>query len=165
MKSPILMINEKNHSISNQKEYNHLRPFEYVCHIYSRYVSMEDIKRYPHYPWNKNNLSLNRNLTMDIVKMNLPNMTGKWNWHYILKDKQLIQDTTINIGEGINKRLLRYLPRKDIYRLNIYMKYRRILLRNPNLNMKDIQYFFNLYPNTDWSHTKKKYIDIIIVTI
>jgi hypothetical protein len=51
--------------------------------VISSIVSMEDIRLYPHLEWNRLSLSWNRNLEIDIILLDLPNATHRWNWQRI----------------------------------------------------------------------------------
>jgi hypothetical protein len=49
----------------------------------SRIISMEDVIRYPNRTWNRMYLSCNKNITIDVIRSNLPNAVGEWNWNTI----------------------------------------------------------------------------------
>jgi hypothetical protein len=44
---------------------------------------MEDVIKYPNERWDRDNLSQNNNICMDVIRMNLPNATEDWNWECI----------------------------------------------------------------------------------
>jgi hypothetical protein len=49
----------------------------------SENIKMEDIINNPNETWCRELLSHNKNICIDVVKMNLPNATGYWNWDAI----------------------------------------------------------------------------------
>lgn len=55
----------------------------YNWNIVSKRVSMDDVRRYPHFPWYRQSLSNNPGIRMDVVKMDLPNAEGEWRWDSI----------------------------------------------------------------------------------
>jgi hypothetical protein len=51
----------------------------------SKYIIQEDVINNPNLPWDKECLSSNKNITLGILSMNLPNSTGKWCFYYICR--------------------------------------------------------------------------------
>lgn len=60
-----------------------------IVRIHSKFTNMYFVRKYPCLPWNKKRLSKNKNITIDVVNMHLPNSIGKWSYSHIeitLKD-------------------------------------------------------------------------------
>lgn len=44
---------------------------------------MEDVINHPDLPWNRESLSMNKKICIDVVITYLPNATNDWRWNYI----------------------------------------------------------------------------------
>jgi hypothetical protein len=52
--------------------------------LISSYISLEQVRRYPHLCWNRMGLSVNPTLTIDdILYLQMPNAVGDWDWWII----------------------------------------------------------------------------------
>jgi hypothetical protein len=49
----------------------------------SYHIPMEDVIKYPNEEWDKIGLSYNCNISMEVVKKDLPNSTNRWRWYAI----------------------------------------------------------------------------------
>jgi hypothetical protein len=54
-------------------------------------INMNDVRKYPHFPWDRDSLSCNSNLELDIHDMYLPNAVGEWIWRNICCDISMSQ--------------------------------------------------------------------------
>lgn len=50
----------------------------------SRTVSIDDVRKYPDLPWDREGLSMNSTLMLyDVLYLELPNAVGDWDWRSI----------------------------------------------------------------------------------
>jgi hypothetical protein len=118
-------------------------------HQISEHIPMEDVVNNPDLLWNKSYLSMNKNICMKVINMNLPNTTGEWLWNIISRYIQM-EDVIKYPNEkwdasylSMNKNIS-----IDVIRMNL-----------PNLieewNWEDISYNIAIeqvikYPNETW---------------
>jgi hypothetical protein len=128
----------------------------------SSLVSMKDVRRYYRLPWDRNNLSCNPNIEIDVVKMDLPNAVGEWNWLSICIYVRS-EDVINNPNERWDKSMLSWNE-------NICMEVINMDLPNAtgdwkwspissNIRMNDII----LYPDYPWNRQRlsiNQHIDI-----
>jgi hypothetical protein len=46
-------------------------------------IPIEDVIKYPNETWNRHSLSMNKNICMKVIRSDLPNAIGSWNWFWI----------------------------------------------------------------------------------
>jgi hypothetical protein len=87
---------------------------EWNWHKISRNISMEEIINNPNEIWDKEHLSKNKNITIEVINMNLPNSAGEWSWVFISK--------YISMEEIINNPNEKWYREGLSYNKNISMK-------------------------------------------
>jgi hypothetical protein len=55
----------------------------WIWYYLSRNVPIADVLKNPYLPWDLEGLSLNKDISIEIIDADLPNVRGEWNWYYI----------------------------------------------------------------------------------
>ena len=92
----------------------------------SENIPISDVYRYPYEKWDRTGLSLNKDISIDIIhNLVLPNTTNDWDWYWISENIEVLDvykhpyETWDRYGLSCNKDL----SIDDIYRLDLRMRY------------------------------------------